>query len=342
MDANQIIEYVKTLIPDEFIRETENYYILPTICHNEDYRDASHKLYLYKNPDSAPLFTCYTECGDTFNIYTFIQRYWELRGEKLSYRDAFKKFHGIEYNQQFVIDTKEIIYNEKYTNPLEVQLTGYSTSVLDMFKTKETDPWALEGIDIEVLKKFRVGYSKSYEGVTIPHFDWRGRFIGLRIRTYNDDKMKYAKYMPATIGNIQYRHPLSLNMYGLFENQNYIKKAKTVLLAESEKSVLQWETMSENNNTVLGVCGSSISKWQMDMLIYFLGVEKVYIAFDKEYKSYTEAFQYVERIKKQVGFLLNFADVYVLIDEHDRFKHKESPFDRTVSDFYSLKPWKIE
>ena len=342
MEAQQIIDYVKTLIPEDVIRETDQYYVLPTICHNEDYHQASHKLYLYKNPDTTPLFTCYTECGETFNIYSFLQKYWSLRGEELSYRDAFKKFHGIDYNQQFVIDTKEIIYNEKFINPVEVQLTGYGTGVLDMFQTKETDPWALEGIDLEILKKYKIGYSKSYEGVTIPHFDWRGRFVGLRIRTYNAEKAKYAKYMPAHIGNILYRHPLSMNFFGLFQNQTNIKKAKTAILVESEKAVLQWDSMSEDPNIALAVCGSSISKWQMDMLVYFLGVERVYIAFDKEYSSYTEAFKYVEKIKKQVNFLLNFADVYVFIDEQNKFKYKESPFDRTLADFHSLKVWKLE
>jgi hypothetical protein len=342
MEVEEIISYIKTLIPEEEIKETDKYYILPTICHNEDYSHASHKLYLYKNPDSTPLFTCYTDCGETFNIYTFVQKYWGLRGKNLNYKEAFKKFHGYDYKTNFVIDTKEIIYNEKFINPLEVRLTEYNMEVLDMFQTRYTDPWALEGIDLEILKKFRIGYSKSYEGVIIPHFDWRGRFIGLRIRTYNPEKAQYAKYMPAQIGNILYRHPLSLNFFGLFNNQNNIKKAQTAILAESEKAVLQWDTMSDEPNITLGVCGSNISKWQMDMLVYFLGVKQVFIAFDKEYQTYTEAFHYVEKIKKQVGFLLNFADVFVLMDENNKFKLKESPFDRTLADFKSLKPWRLE
>jgi hypothetical protein len=342
MEIEEIISYIKTLIPEEEIKETDKYYILPTICHNEDYSHASHKLYLYKNPDSTPLFTCYTDCGETFNIYTFVQKYWGLRGENLNYKEAFKKFHGYDYKTNFVIDTKEIIYNEKFINPLEVRLTEYNMEVLDMFQTRYTDPWALEGIDLEILKKFRIGYSKSYEGVIIPHFDWRGRLVGLRIRTYNPEKAQYAKYMPAQIGNILYRHPLSLNFFGLFNNQNNIKKAQTAILAESEKAVLQWDTMSDEPNIALGVCGSNISKWQMDMLVYFLGVKQVFIAFDKEYQTYTEAFHYVEKIKKQVGFLLNFADVFVLIDENNKFKLKESPFDRTLADFKSLKPWRLE
>lgn len=343
MEINNILDYLYKLIPQEEIIERAEYYLMPTICHNEDYKEASHKLYLYKNTNSVPLFTCYTECGDTFNIYTFIQRYYALRGQSLTYREAYKAFHGYDFKatNESIIEKQQIIYDAKFVNPLEVQLPEYSAGIVDLFGISHTDPWALEGIDIEVLKQYQVGYSKSYEGVMIPHYDWRGRLIGLRQRTVNKDKEKFAKYMPAQIGNILYRHPLSMNLYGLFQNQNHIKRSKTVILAESEKSVLQWESMSEDENSVLAVCGQSISKWQMDMLIYFLGVEQVVIAFDKEYESYSDAFYYVERIRDKLGFLLNFTNVYVLIDDENIFKHKESPFDRTVADFYKLKHWKL-
>lgn len=341
MEVSDILDYLKRLIPEEEITEKENYYILPTICHNEDFHSASHKLYLYKNPDGTPLFTCYTECSDTFNIYTFIQKYFKLRGEDLTYKEAYKKFHGHSFVTPNEYDLKEIKYETKFVSPLEVKLDEYNPNVLSSFYITDTDPWALEGIDIEILKKFQVSYSKSYEGVMIPHLDWRGRFVGLRVRTYNKQKESYAKYMPAQMGNILYRHPLALNLYGLFENQTNIKKSKTVILAESEKSILQWDTMSDTPNNSLAVCGQNISKWQMDMLVYFLGVERVIIAFDKEYDSYTQAFEYVQKIKNKVGFLLNFADVYVMIDEDNTFRKKESPFDRTVDDFYKMKQWKL-
>lgn len=345
MELHKIVEYLETILPAGEIIEREDYYVMPTICHNEDHSHASKKLYLYKNEDSVPLFTCYTECSDTFNIYTLIQKYHDLKGTSVSYKEAYKEFHGVNYvpsgKQGERKQESELKYNSKFVNPLEVELPSYSPHILDLFYTTHMDPWALEGIDLEVLKQYGVSYSKSYEGVMIPHLDRDGRLIGLRVRTSNIQKAKFAKYMPAHIGNILYRHPLSMNLYGLYENQENIKKMKSVMLTESEKSVLQWESMSEDKNNVLAVCGQSISKWQMDMLIYFLGVEEVVIAFDKEYSSYTEAFAYVERIKGQLGFLLNFANVYVLIDEDDVFRAKESPFDRTVSDFYKLKRWKI-
>ena len=323
--------------------ERNDYYILPTICHNLNSEEASHKLYLYKNEESeTPIFYCYTECGEAFNIYQLIQKYKALRGEEISFREAYKLFHG----KDFVTKQKDNISeyklkNVKFENPLEVRLPDYPIGVLDIFKVNSLHPWALEGIDENILRKFEIGYSASYEGVTIPHRDWRGNLVGLRLRTYNPDKVKQFKYMPMLINNMYYRHPVSLNFYGLFQNQKNIRKAKKVILVESEKAVLQAEGMLPDDNITLAVCGSSISQWQINMLIYYLGVEEVVIAFDKEYGNYTEAYNYVQKIESQVRSLNNFAAVSVLIDDDNNFNLKDSPFDRTLKEYSTLKMWKI-
>lgn len=43
--------------------------VFQTICHNPPHT-GSHKLYYY--PDGW--FHCYTQCGDSFDIYTLVQR----------------------------------------------------------------------------------------------------------------------------------------------------------------------------------------------------------------------------------------------------------------------------
>lgn len=343
MDIEQILTYLKTLIKEEEIIEKLDYYIFPTICHNPDTEEAQKKLYLYKNIDTeTPLFHCYTECSETFNIYQFIQKYFGIRGEELTYSEAMKKFHGKDFKGKEKNDTKEIIkYDKKFQNPLNIELPTYNENCLQMFKTNYTDPWAIEGIDLEILKKFKISYSKSYEGVIIPHYDWRGRLIGLRIRNYNPIKEKNFKYMPAYISNIFYSHPLSLNFFGLFQNQTNIKKAKKAIIFESEKACLQYEQIFDTNNISLAVCGKNISKWQMDILVYFLKIEELIIGFDKEYNNYSESFHYFEKIKKQINYLTNFMNVDILIDNNNIFKSKESPVDRTNQEFLKLEKWRI-
>lgn len=344
VNYTEMVDFIKKEFDIEPIEKAE-YFIYPTICHNLDVKDASHKLYLYKNEETdTPLFFCYTECGEAFNIYRLIQKYKALRGEEISFKDAFKLFHGQEYQRNFKPKEEEEYSQKvfKFENPLQLELPQYPEQVLEIFgENSHTHPWALEGIDKNVLDKFEIFYSVSYEGVVIPHRDWRGNLIGLRIRTYNKEKAKRYKYMPMLLNNIYYRHPVSLNLFGLFQNQGAIRRAKRVILAESEKAVLQADSMFEEDNITLAVCGSTISNWQIMMLIYYLNVEEVTIAFDKEYSNYSEAFEYVQKIKEQVKSLSNFTTVSVLIDDKEQFSLKESPFDRTINEFYSMKRWQL-
>lgn len=342
MGHKEIIDFVEK----EFnVKASEKHdaYILPTICHNENAEEASHKLYLYKNEDTeTPIFYCYTECAEGFNIYQLIQKYKALRGEKVSFRDAYKIFHGQAYRS----DSSEQVVKEDtpiplFEDPRLVKLPEYSDTVLSLFRDiRAADPWALEGIDTNVLKKFEVHFSASYQGVMIPHRDWRGRLVGLRIRTYNEEKVKRNKYMPMMINNVYYRHPLSLNLFGIYQNRENILRAKRVILVESEKAVLQAESMFEEENITLAVCGSAISSWQLSMMVYDLGIEELIIAFDKEYSNYEEMVRYVDRIKSQLGKIEHFVSIAILVDREDVFDLKESPFDRTANDFRKLTVWR--
>lgn len=324
--------------------ERNEYYILPTICHNVNVENASHKLYLYKNEDtSTPLFYCYTECHEAFNIYQLIQKHEALKGIELNFKDAYKLFHGRPFQMtQKALGEEYKLKAVKFENPLEIKLPTYPEGVLEIFgENNDTHPWALEGVDLTVLDKYEIAFSASYQGVIIPHRDWRGNLIGLRMRTYDPIKAEHFKYMPMLVNNMYYRHPVSLNFFGLFQNQGAIRRAKKAILVESEKAVLQAETMLDDENITLAVCGSSISAWQINLLIYYLNVEEVVIAFDKEYSTHSDAFEYVQKIKEQVGALSNFATVSVLIDDTNQFSLKDSPFDRTVKEYYSLRHWKI-
>jgi hypothetical protein len=167
--------------------------------------------------------------------------------------------------------------------------------------------------------------------------------VGLRIRTYDPNKVDRYKYMPAQFGNLYYRHPTSLNFFGIFQNQNNVKQTKEVYLFEGEKSVLQFEHMLEVDqpNNSLAICGKNISKWHQLMLIYFLGVERVFIGFDKEYDNFESTHAYIKRIGAQTKLLQQFAEVYVLIDDQDLLRQSQSPVDRDIKTFYNLKHWRI-
>lgn len=341
MELQQILNYLNKLIPSEEINEKSEYFTMPTICHNHDYKDASNKLYLYKNSDSVPLFHCYTDCGETFNIYQLIQKYYKLRGEDLPFKEAYRRFHGKEYKHEDSIIIQKVKYDTEFKDPLAVKLPEYTSHALDIFYLDELHPWAMEGVDLKILNDYQIGYSKSLEQVSIPHYDWRGRLIGIRVRNYNQYKIENYKYMPFHADNTFYSHPLSLNLYGIFNNQTEIKKQKRVYIYEAEKSVLFHQWIFENN-LALATCGKNLSKWQSDTLIYFLKTEEVIIGFDKEYHNYNTAFDYVKKIEEQTTYLRNFVRVGVLIDENHVFREKESPIDKSKSDFLNLKIWWLD
>lgn len=337
---NKILKYLKTIIPEEQIRETEKAFILPTLCHNKNIENASRKLYLYKNEETGtPLFHCFTECSETFNIYQFIQKYYGLRNQTISYREAFKLINGSEFKIENKTEQPQLILpsHKIFKNPTAIQLPKYSENILEIFNFDNVDqhPWFLEGVDVNILKKFETPYSKSFEGVIIPHRDYLGRLIGIRIRTYNETKVQSAKYMPLGIGQELYSHPLSMNFFGLSQNEESIRESKTVYLFEGEKSVLKAAHMFKHSLS-LAVCGSSVSHWQIQMLIHYLGVENAFICFDKEYQNHKQMFDYSNKIKKMVQPLSNFMNVYIAIDEKNIFSLKESPVDRTKKDFEKL------
>ena len=341
MEIEKFIYYLKKLLPEDQIIEKSEYFVLPTVCHNSNHKEASHKLYLYKNPDSTPLFHCYTECNQTFNIYQLIQKYYSLRGQEITFRDAYLIFHGVEYSREENFQPQEIKYEKKFKNPLSIELPEHSSNPLDMFHLDELHPWHLEGVDLSILEEFNSGYSKSLQQVSIPHYDWRGRLIGIRVRNFDPLKIEHFKYMPLHVNNMYYSHPLSLNFYGIFESQTEIKKKKKVYLYESEKSVLHHKWIF-NENLALAICGKNISKWHSDMLVHFLGVNEVIVGFDKEYQNYSEAFDYVKKIENQTTYLRQFANVGILIDDKDVLKLKQSPVDEAKSNFQNLKIWWVE
>ena len=332
-DVDEVLIKLEQLYPALEIEETETAYIMPTICHNEEQVDGKKKLYLYKN---SGLFHCYTECGCTFNIWQLIKKRSILEGRNIQIGAATNVIRKDSSNMEEIL-TK--LRNK--VSPLSIKLDSYDGNVLSAFQEPNSlHPWALEGIDISALQKFNIKFSKSYNWVIIPHYDWRGRLIGIRRRTYNQHELASMKYGPLFMNNMFFTHKLSLNLYGLNQNLNNIKKYQTIVIAESEKSVLQAETMFADNLTV-ALGGSSIHSFQMDLIIKLAQPKLAVVALDKEYNTIEEMSEYFMRLSHKFKHLTRYMEVVILLDVDNIFKLKESPFDRTVNDFEKLHKWKV-
>ena len=126
-------------------------------------------------------------------------------------------------------------------------------------------PWLEDGISQEAMDHAMIGYYPGGDYITIPHFDKDGRFIGLRGRTLCASEGEiYGKYRPLKINKQLYNHPLGMNLYNLHHSKRNIATMKKAIIFESEKSVLQLQSMVGFDADIsVACCGSNVSAFQM-------------------------------------------------------------------------------
>lgn len=327
LSPQRVIELVTNLGSDQYI-EKDDYIIFKTICHNVDASEAKMKLYYYKRNKK---FHCYTHCGDNFNIIELFKRRYELLGVDYNfYKDIALVITGDN------APTKEEGFSEKYVsefddlkhNEAQVELTHLNPSLLNTFTFYPTPEWLNDGISEETMRRFGIRYSIDQNKIIIPHYDKDNFLIGIRGRALNEEDIEIGKYMPVQIEGKIYAHPLGYNLYGLNLVKENIKRFKMAVVAESEKSVLQYDTMfGHDKNICVAVCGSNLSAYQMNLLLE-LGVEYVLIAFDNEGETYQEKQKYYKKLFKMCERYKLRCNMGFIFDQDKRLNLKDSPTDK--------------
>lgn len=328
-----VIKLMEKLGADRYI-EHDSYIIFPTICHNIDTKEASMKLYFYKN---TKIFMCYTECG-TMSIFKFLKTYYETRNIEYDwYEDIllviqdcsnFTKKEGFDKVPYHSL--KEIYGNKRK----EKILPEYKKEVLDCFVDIAPMEWLKDGITKETMKKFGIKYSISQNKIIIPHLDAEGRLIGIRGRNLNQEEAELVgKYMPIQIEQMWYKHPLSMNLYGLYQNKNNIKKSKVCYLFEAEKSVLQVDNFNILNSAV-AVCGSNFNKYQLNLLLKYCTPEEIIICFDNEEQPGKD--KYFNKLYEICTKYKNYCNFSFVYDRQGLLGLKDSPSDRGEETFKKL------
>ena len=220
-----------------------------TICHNLFYLDeAKLKLFYYSN---THLFKCYTECGDTFDIFDLTERVKKQQNPDFTFYDAIK--HVANY---FNIGEKSAFENESFQlkdwelfDKIKVEelekgyqngeLPHYDSKILSHLPSPVIQGWLNEGISREVMREAGIRYDPISDSIIIPHYDMDGKLIGIRRRALiEEDVERYGKYIPATLNGKMYNHPLSFNLYNLNLSKENIKETGMAIVYESEKSCL--------------------------------------------------------------------------------------------------------
>lgn len=328
MKKDQVITLLKSLGATSIV-DQGTHLILPTICHNPRESEKSPKLYYYFD---SKLFSCYTECGHAFNIYELVRKVHEINDHAISFYEAYN--YVLNYvGSNIYIEPPEIEFvNNRYVRKLSVEdLPAYNNNALSIFPIIPPTEWLNEGISAQAMKKFDIRLSAPKLKIIIPHYDLKGRLVGIRGRALDEYEIEhYGKYMPVKIENIFYTHHLSRNLYGAYVNQSAIRRTKKAVLFEGEKSCLKMTDFYGNDSIAVAVCGSNLHKIQVDILVKELGVSEIVIAFDKEYDSLhtAEAETYKYKLINLAKKFRNYANFSFIYDMENLLDPKDSPVDK--------------
>jgi len=281
----EIIKVALSLGSEDYKSGNNQELIFQTICHNHS--GGSYKLYFY--PVSG-LFHCYTDCGDSFDVYELVKRnreynFMEAKIYVYNLLGISSQRHGfVADNDSDTTEDWEIFnkYNRRKKIKREVDLPHYPKTLVQYHKRIYPIEWLAEGILPRSMDKFQIRYDLLGNKIIIPHFDIDGNLIGIRGRALNQDEIdRGGKYKPIAIQGDVLKHPTSYNLYGLHKNKKAIQAIRKIMILEAEKSVLKCDGFYGKDNFTVACCGGSVSNHQFEMILK-LRVNEVFIAFDNE------------------------------------------------------------
>lgn len=317
-------------------KEGHDYYQLRTYCHHQD-GDGNFKLYAYFNNNDVVSLFCYSNCG-SMNLVGFIMHYKEC-----DYPSAQSELDMIVGKRQMTGFVAQDLYNpakqlEKRDESKNIKdIKRLSAGILSTYSRYAYGGWVNEGISVRTQAKFGIRYSIPENKIIIPQVDKNGELIGIRGRSLDPYEVEmFGKYRPVRFRGQMLSYPTSLSWYGLYQNKESIINTGQVIIFESEKSVMQLDTIMNGNGNGLALSGSSISDWQIDELMK-LNINEVVVGLDKDYRDEAGYNIHANMIVKMFKKLLIRFNVTVIFDDVDGLLgYKDSPTDCGKEAFLKL------
>ena len=149
----------------------------------------------------------------------------------------------------------------------------YDESILDEYLKVPNERFQRDNISLEAQMKFGIGYDVVTDRITIPIRDQHGSLMGIKGRrnyeTDNEEDPKYLYLVPCQMSKTLFGYSTNYSsMYG-----------RTVMIFESEKSVLQCASYGYHNAVALG--SNSLSEYQAKMILS-LNPQKVIFMLDSD------------------------------------------------------------
>lgn len=346
LTVEQIVQLMHHLGADSRNSGNDNEILFSTICHGGD----SHKLYFFKDSKE---FHCYTNCGH-MDIINIVEQVLKVNmSQAMTYIQNMFGIGNFTMIQGFFDDdviNKDLEILDSYTKETKVvdmsrEFKYLDSSILDGFYKMYHPAFYNDGISIKTLHKFGIRYDILEHRIIIPHLDELGGLVAVRCRNLNQDLIDEGKkYIPIVVDKKLLSAKTSLYFYGMYYNQENIKRARKVILLESEKAVMQLDTILGENNIGLALSSSSLSLVQVGLLKQ-MNVEEVIVAVDKEYHEFDteEEKKYAIKVRKGIiNKLLPYFNVSVIWDKEGLIGFKDSPTDKGRETFLKLFKSRIE
>lgn len=321
------------------VREETEHFVFPTVCHNLE--GGSPKMYYYFN---TKLFTCYTSCNDSFDVFELIRKMEKLHGYNITVFEAAERIGFGSAVQRH--KTAEDIMSEKNKRFIEHSLSRTLAPPLEFealnaellksldYNEYYLESWKKEGMTEEILKQFEIGYSVKDLAIAIPHRGPNGDLIGIRGRFMAKDAPN--KYMPLSMNGRLLSHAIRGNLYGYYQNIDNIIEKSRVVLYEGEKSViLHGSHYGKENNIALATCGNKVTTEQINLLIGNK-IQEVVLAFDQDFRTPYERDAVISRYNEIGTRLAEYFKVSILIDWEGDLDFKDSPIDKGPEVFNKL------
>ena len=347
MDAKEILNIITDediinimdSIGSKTFKKVNDGFLFQTICHNGE---GFGKLKLHYHSETKTFF-CYTNCGNIGNIYNLI-----MEVKQCGFKEAYNlvceilginnTYEVLRYGFKEELTDNSFIekFKPKPKEKVEV-LKIRDKNVLKCFWNIYHKSWIEENIAPWVMELFNIKFDLINNAIIIPHYDINNNLIGIRARNLNKEDIEEGrKYTPIFHNGELFNYPTGLNLFGINVTKEAIKKYKTVIVGESEKFVMQHLSIYKENSVAVGLNGSSLSEYQVEILKE-LGVENIILALDKEFTNKEEANLYALKIKKSiVSKLYPYFRVEIIWDNENLINHKDSPMDKGREIFEKL------
>lgn len=325
LNTDDIITLLESL-GAELREEHHDHLIFTSICHHLNADEHKAKLYYYINDR---MFHCYV-CSFHGDIYSLIEEVWNLRdiefyfGEIVDYITGTLGISKTEFNPKKNLSWRDDLRLFTNTKTMTKCAQIYPLSDLNRFVDKYPYSWIKEGIRVDTMRKYHIGYYPLLDCTTIPILDKEGELLGIRGRFWREEDIELGKYRPIWTLEREYRLPTGNLLYGLYQNQDTIRETHEVKLFEGEKSVMQLDNILEKNNAV-AMFGCNLSKMQLRQLIE-LEVERYVVCLDK-WGSEGDKARWQKDIDKIVKMCKPYGEV-IVVEDTGELDWKDSPSDK--------------